>query len=469
MSTPRRTTAVVALAFLLSCAALALVTVQGPAGGRFIRIDRLAAVMLVLVTGISSVVHAFSIRYLDGDPRIGRFFTRLFIVTACVALLVCANDVLLLAAAWTGVSFALYDLQTHFRERESALAAAVPMRVTHLAGDAAMVFGCILLAFAAGTTRLDAILASGPALPPFTLPAVCSLLTIAAFSKSAQIPFHRWLPETLEAPTPVSALMHAGVVNAGGFAFARFSPFFAELPALMTIVFLAGAATALWGTACMLVRPDVKRGLAYSTMGQMGYMTMQCGLGGFAAAILHLAAHGIFKATLFLGSGYAIHDHKAELRAPAAARSDAPRPPAAPIAALVLGPLAFFAVWRSPLGTALPPYGWVLLAFAALTVMQAVYAIVRRGTALEFAAAIGAAATVMPGYAWLVGAFDRFLAAGVETQASLVAPPLAGAVVGLFAATLPLGWGLVRVAPALRDRVYVWLLSERLPLPGVRA
>jgi NADH-quinone oxidoreductase subunit L len=427
-------------------------------------LDRLAAVMLTLVTGVASVVHAFAVRYMDGDPGFARFFAWLGIVTASVLVVVMANDLVLLALGWIGVSRALYALQTHYRDRPAAIAAAAPMRRAHLLGDGALAIGFVVLALAGRTTRIDALLAQAPTLAHGVVVGVVLLVTLAAFSKSAQLGMHGWLPDTMEAPTPVSALMHAGIVNAGGFLLARFAPLLAHASDVAWAIVVIGFMTALWGAACMLVRSDVKRGLAYSTMSQMGYMTAQCGFGAFPAAVLHLTAHGLYKATLFLGSGYAVHDAKRAQRAPLPAER---RTLAGALAAAILAPAAALITY-GVLGRALPPYGWVLLAFAALTVAQAVFAIVVRGRIVEFVSAAALVAVALPAYALAVIGFDRFLSRDVEAGTLLVAPWLLAVMLAVFALMLLLGWGAIRVPMRLRDRAYVALLNERLPL-GARS
>ncbi len=455
-------TRVMMAAFVFGVLALIAVVDGSGARGVLFGIDRLSAIMLVLVTGVSATVHAFATRYMNGDPYFGRFFGGLSFVTAAVCTVVLANNLMTLALGWIGTSIGLYALQTHYRERPAALDAARNMRRAHRIGDIALVGACVALFFACGTTRIDAIVASATRLPLAITTIVVALLALAACSKSAQLPLPSWLPETMEAPTPVSALMHAGIVNAGGFLLARFSALVVHAPAVSIAIFLIGASTAVWGTACMLVRPDVKRGLAYSTVGQMGYMTMQCGIGAFPAAILHLVAHGIFKATLFLGSGYAIHDRKRTMRAPV--RATARHPVVGALVALLIVPLTAFWILRSPLGASLPPYGWILVSFASLTSAQTIFAIVVSGRLAIAAAVTALAVLALPAYALFVGAFDRFLRSNVEGSVQLVPDELATAVVALFAISLVVGWGLLRIPPGIRDRIYVWLLRERPPL-----
>jgi len=452
------TTAAIGATFLVSTLMFGAIVWGSAVRGPLLGIDRLSGTMLVLVTGISTLVHAFATRYMDSDPRYARFFFWLSVVTAAVVAVVLANSLVVLALGWIGVSICLYQLQTHASDRPAAMVAARFMRTAFVIGDAGIVCACIVLGLANGTMRLDTIIGRAAQLPSGLVLLAVALLTIAAFSKSSQFPLNRWLPETMEAPTPVSALMHAGIVNAG----------VAHAPGVALVIFVVGAATALWGTACMMVRSDVKRGLAYSTVGQMGYMTLQCGLGAFAAAILHLFAHGIFKATLFLGSGYAVHDHKRSLRGPAHLVSSTRVAPFAAAFAIVVPVVVALLVLRSSLGHALPPYGWVVLAFAALTCAQASFAIVKRGTLAEFMIATALVAVTLPAYALLVSAFDRFIGVDVAAVAMLVPNSLAIVAIGAFALTLIVGWGVLRVPTSLRDRVYVWLLSEGLPV-GVSA
>lgn len=455
-------TMAIALSFALSLVALTASALAPAASNGLVRLDRLCAVMLVLVTGVSAIVHAFSMRYLDSDPAYARFFGWLSFVTSGVLFVVASNNLALLALAWVSVSLGLFGLQTHFADRPTALAAARAMRIAHLIGDGALVLGCVVLGAQTHEIRIDLAFAQALHEAPSFISIVVGLVAIAAFSKSSQIPFHRWLPDTMEAPTPVSALMHAGIVNAGGFLLARFSPLLGHAPVATSLIFLVGAATALWGVGCMLVRSDVKRGLAFSTQGQMGYMIAQCGLGAFPAAILHLFAHGVFKATLFLGSGYAVHAEKRELRASSLAHAGSERRWIGVTAAILVAPVGVVTALSS-LGRSLPPYGWILLAFATLTCMQLVFAIVKRGTVVEIGAAALLVATALPGYTVLVRSFDRFLAPDVSATALLVAPPLAILIVGIFACGLVLGWGRIPVPRALRDRTYVWFLTERLP------
>jgi len=273
-------------------------------------VDRLSSIMILLITGVSTVVQVYSLRYLLGDAGYFRFFSVVGIETGILVLLVTSQNLLLLFLFWQLMSLGLFLLMTHNRSRKSSLLAARKTFLIHRIGDAFFLVG-ILLAYHAFHTldigRMAGILKDPAALPEgWIIPGITLCLFVGCMAKSAQFPLHVWLPDTMETPTPVSALMHAGIVNVGGYLMNRTSLLFAHSPLTMHIVFLAGFVTALFGSSTMLTQSDIKRKLGFSTMGQMGYMTMECGLGAFSLAVFHLIAHGIFKATLFLESGMGI-------------------------------------------------------------------------------------------------------------------------------------------------------------------
>jgi NADH-quinone oxidoreductase subunit L len=281
--------------------------------------DPLAAIMTYLILSVSLTVQAFSRRYMVGEPLYGLFFAGLSLATGFLLLLVTARHLLLLYTAWELVLVALCLLLIHHRTRRESAIPATRTWVFNQAGGLFLLVGILILGHAFRTFDLDGIfdvLRTGSL--PFPYLTVVghrfSVLDVATFfiglgilARSAQFPFHLWLPGTLDAPTSVSALMHAGIVNAGGFMLNRLAPIFLQTPDILHGLFLVGALTAILGSAIMLVQSHVKQTLVYSTMGQMGYMIAECGLGVFPAAIFHMIAHGIFKATLFLGSGGVIH------------------------------------------------------------------------------------------------------------------------------------------------------------------
>src|SRR3569623_556026 len=255
--------------------------------------DPLSAVMAVLIAGISFIVHLYSVRYMAEEAGYARFFVLL--------------DLL---AAWHMIGVLLYFLLGQDTRSPSAYRYAFWTFFTYRIGDLALVLAAALLYWAYGSWSLPQIFAAGEADPAarsfFGVPvgeAVGALLALAAFARSAQFLLHTWLPYTMAGPTPVSALMHAGIVNAGGFLINRFAPIFVHNSDVLHAIFLVGLVTAVIGSILMLTQNDIKKALGYSTMGQMGFMVMECGLGAFSLAIFHLIAHGMFKGTLFLGAG----------------------------------------------------------------------------------------------------------------------------------------------------------------------
>lgn len=272
-------------------------------GTGLIAVDRLAAVLLLLVFGVSAIVQAFAARYLSGDPRAAWFTGGAGLLTAASAGLVTASTLIGLAVCWTLAGTALCLLLGTYWHLPDARDGVRRTMTAFLIGDLALWTAVALATAVWGRIDLRGVepgRVSGP-----MVSVVACLIVLAALSRSAQIPFHRWLPATLAAPTPVSALLHAGVVNAGGILLIRLSMLGTDdLARGLTV--LAGIATMVYGGAVMLVKPDIKGALAHSTAAQMGFMILTCGLGLWAAAVIHLVAHGFYKATLFLSSGSAI-------------------------------------------------------------------------------------------------------------------------------------------------------------------
>jgi NADH-quinone oxidoreductase subunit L len=310
------------LTFLVSLAVLANYLVTGvtkvevlghPWGSLWL--DPLSLVMWSFVSGISLLVHMYSVRYMAEEPGYPRFFALLNLMTATILFLVAAADLVTLLAAWFLVGVFLYFLLGHDTDRREAGRYAFWTKLTYRFGDVPLWIAAFALYRTYHSISLPKIFARATADPSaghfLGLPVVAwvaILIAIAAFSRSAQFPLHGWLPYTMDGPTPVSALMHAGIVNAGGFIFNRFAPIFEKTGIALHIAFVIGLISAVTGSALMLIQNDVKRSLGYSTMGQMGFMVMECGLGAFPLAIFHLIAHGFFKASMFLGAGDAIGD-----------------------------------------------------------------------------------------------------------------------------------------------------------------
>lgn len=275
--------------------------------GRSVGLDAVSVTMLLLVTFVGWIVVRYARTYLDGEARQGAFTGWLCLTLASVALLVTADNLFQLVIAWIATSLFLHRLLLFYPERIAAQRAARKKFITARIGDAALLGAAFLLIGAYGTSDIGAILAaarsgSGGGLAV----AAAALLAIAAVLKSAQFPAHGWLTEVMETPTPVSALLHAGVINAGGFLLIRFADVMLLAPGVLAALVMIGGFTALFGSLVMLTQPAVKTSLAWSTVAQMGFMIFECGLALFPLALLHIVAHSLYKAHSFLASGGAV-------------------------------------------------------------------------------------------------------------------------------------------------------------------
>ncbi len=291
-------------------------------------VDRLTAVMMLLITSVSVVIHTYSVRYLEGDPGYARFFALLSFMTFVILSVVSSPNLFMLFIFWQLLSLTLYLILNFNYTHPDSCRNAFKTFFVHRVGDVSFLCGLFLaykyfgtfefteLFDAAAKTPHMISLLPGTIIEVSVISLIGFLIFIGAMAKSAQFPLHVWLPDTMDSPTPVSALMHAGIINAGGFLLNRLAPFYVQSSGLLHIVFLIGVATVLLGAAMMLAQNDIKKTLGFSTMGQMGYMIMECGLGAFALAIFHLIAHGFFKATLFLGAGTGIHAAREEPHRP---------------------------------------------------------------------------------------------------------------------------------------------------------
>jgi NAD(P)H-quinone oxidoreductase subunit 5 len=270
--------------------------------------DGTSSLMFLLVGFIGWIICRYSVRYLDGDDHQGRHFRWAAVTIGAVGLMAISGNLLMFACAWVLTSFGLHHLLLHFPERPAAQRAAWTKFTVSRMGDVALLVALILTYQNFKTLDLPELFAALSQLgestdQPLALPVIGWLLVTAAALKSAQFPFHSWLPLTMETPTPVSALMHAGIVNAGGYLLIRTSPLIVHSPAALHVLAVVGTVTAVFGGVVMMTQSSVKQALAYSTIAQMGFMMLQCGLGAFTAAMLHLIAHSLYKAHAFLGSG----------------------------------------------------------------------------------------------------------------------------------------------------------------------
>ncbi|MFQ5966849.1 MAG: NADH-quinone oxidoreductase subunit L [Acidimicrobiia bacterium] len=271
--------------------------------------DPLSAFMTLIVTGIGALIHLFSIGYMSGDDRFGRFFTYLNLFVASMLILVLANNFAVLFVGWELVGLCSYLLISFWFTRPAAAAAGKKAFVVNRIGDVGFIVGLMLTFAAFGTLSYSEVL-HDPAetIAAGTATAIGLLLLLGATGKSAQLPLHVWLPDAMEGPTPVSALIHAAtMVTAGVYMIARVSPIYELAPTASAIVLVVGALTALFAATIALTQTDIKRVLAFSTVSQLGYMFMAVGVAGYVAGLFHLMTHAFFKALLFLGAGSVIH------------------------------------------------------------------------------------------------------------------------------------------------------------------
>jgi NADH-quinone oxidoreductase subunit L len=289
------------------------------------RVDPLSVTMILIVTGVGSLIHLYSVGYMAHDARFARYFTYLNLFTVAMLILVLANNYLLMFVGWEGVGLCSFLLIGFWFTRPSAAAAGKKAFIVNRVGDWGFILGMLLLFWTFGTLNYGGVagsegifdqIASRAATPDGValLTAAALLLFLGATGKSAQLPLYLWLPDAMEGPTPVSALIHAAtMVTAGVYMVARSHALYAAAPAALMVVAVVGAATALFAALVAMVQNDIKRVLAYSTVSQLGYMVLGVGVGAYAAGIFHLVTHAFFKALLFLGAGSVMHSLAGQL------------------------------------------------------------------------------------------------------------------------------------------------------------
>ena len=321
--------------FLGAIATLWLATTEGPIIIRFydptslatlafpmgLYIDRLSAVMMVLISGVGIVIYTYSIGHMYQDLHDRRFLALIGLTISVLLCMVASVNLMMLFLLWQVISCLLY-LLAHNHSHEATRKGAVRTFTLLRVGDVAFLSGIVLAYQLYGTLEFQPLFAKAAELPIMLSPwpgieisgttVITLLLLIGAMSKSAQFPLFIWLPGYLYAPTPATALLHAGIINAGGFLINRLAPLFGLSSTTLHVALVVGALTAVLGATMMLVQNDIKNTLGFSTIGQMGYMIMECGLGAFSLAVFHLIAHGLFKATMFLNSGNVIHKARQE-------------------------------------------------------------------------------------------------------------------------------------------------------------
>jgi len=424
----------VGMALLLSLAAAVRVVTVGPIDASFVRcispidfclgvhVDTIAVVMMVLVSFIGLIITRFSMRYLRGDPGQGRFFRWNSFTLGATLLLVMSCNLVMFTAAWMLTSFGLHQLLTHYPERTWAMWAARKKFLISRLGDAALIAALVLTYRCFGTTEYTALFAATDAIRLGTAaggwePSVIGILfAFGAVTKSAQVPFHSWLPDTMETPTPVSALMHAGVINAGGFLIIRLSPLVSLSPIALDLLVFMGALTALLGSVVMLTQTSIKRSLAYSTIAQMGFMMLQCGLGAFSAALLHIVAHSAYKAHSFLSCG-SVLDSAAQVKCPAMPRASTGRNALALAGAAAIGTAIVIGTFRLiGIDIVTKPGGAVLGLILILALIQLLWSGLASHAWMVSLRNIASAGLVTATYSAAYLAIDRLVASSTSHQ-----------------------------------------------------
>ncbi len=439
--------------------------------------DRVTSILALLTAGVALVVQSFARRALAGDPRTTRFYAFASLLTSATAVAATAATGSGFAVGWIVTGVSLAALVAHRDGWEPARRARRRVHRSFALGDTALILGLVIAGTVVGDLDLRATPQAATTLAPGdgamagpleALTVVAVLLVIAGLSRSAIIPFHRWLPATLAGPTPTSALLHAGVVNGAGVLLVRFAPVFGASVTATHVAFALGVTTTLIATAVMLIRADVKGNLVWSTAGQMGFMVVQCAVGAFSAALFHVVGHGMYKAALFLGSGNAISAHLEH-------RRHAHTEPGTGVAlrrslALTLpaGGLAFAYGMLDPdldaaADTLVVFFAWATGTRALRGWLDA--APLRTGATI----AIGAIITVIAslGYVGGLTTFKGFVEPALSAPVSAAVSPTV--LTGTLALVL-IGLAGIRFAPgdvgdALRRRVYAQLLACSAPVP----
>lgn len=438
--------------------------------------DPLSALMNLVISGISLIVHIYSMRYMDDEEGYTRFYVLLGLMTSSLLLMVAAGDLITLLIAWHMIGVFLYFLLGHNTTEMQTQRYAMWTLITYRFGDLPMVLAAVLLFDSYGTWSLPELFARISADPGLTTFGGFSavelsgfLIALSAFARSAQFILHSWLPYTMSGPTPVSALMHAGIVNAGGFLVNRFAPLYMQTHEVLHLMFIVGLLTAIIGSMLMLTQNDIKKSLGYSTMGQMGFMIMECGVGAFSLAVFHLIAHGLFKGTLFLKAGGVIGEARKSDGVPKGEiytfvverKVESRRQPWLVMAGLTLViPLLVLVI--SHLGVSSDYFqkqgAIVLLFFGWVTGAQLIFASYKMQTSSPwrlFLKMVASFVVVVIGYTVISHAFDVFLYPGHESGEMLYQ-----------AAGVDFFWFALFVVPVTISIVLGWLLvyySEKSP------
>jgi NAD(P)H-quinone oxidoreductase subunit 5 len=436
------------LALALSLAGLAQVLILG--GGAWsvarialtLRLDAIGVTMALLVSFVGWVVLRYSRTYLEGEARAERFHRLMLLALAAVLILVQAGNFAVLIAAFLAVGATLRALLLFYPERAAAQRAAAKFTLVWGAGDAALILSALLFWLAFGTGDFAAIAAQAGAGLPMSGQVAVVFLILAAALKTAAFPLHGWLTEVMEAPTPVSALLHAGIINSGGLILIRLAEAVHASPGAMAALVMLGGFTALFGAVVMLTQSAVKTALAWSTISQMGFLLLQCGLGLWALAMLHIVAHSLYKAHAFLSSGGAVQ---------AVAANRRPGPVAAPslgaVARAFAIALVLFAAVATGFSLLIGPKSAQALALGAILVFGVAY-LVAQGLADAAPMAL-TRRTARASLAAAVGYFTFHQIAQAVWGGQLPAPPAPGALEWALIVLALASFGVVAVAQAL--------------------
>ncbi len=434
--------------------------------------DPLSSLMSVVISGISLIVHVYSIRYMADEEGYARFYVLLGLMTSSLLLMVAAGDLLTMLTAWHLIGVLLYLLLVQNTADAPTQRYAMWTMLTYRLGDLPLVLAAAVLFDAYGTWSLSELftrIAEQPEVLTFggfsAIELAGILIAFAAFARSAQFLLHNWLPYTMSGPTPVSALMHAGIVNAGGFLINRFAPLYMHTTDVLHLLFIVGLFTAIIGSVLMLAQNDIKKTLGYSTMGQMGFMIMECGVGAFSLAVFHLIAHGLFKGTMFLGAGGVIGKARVSDGVPkhelytfvVERQVRLRRPPWLVMAAITLAIPLFILVaahWLVAQDYFQKQGAIVLLFFGWVTGAQLIFASYKMQTTNPwrlFTMIIASFAIVVLGYALISHAFDLFLypdpvARDLLYEAAGVDLVWFNLLVGIVTVNIVFGWVMVYYA-----------------------
>ena len=440
--------------------------------------DRVGAILLLLTSVVGLIVQSFASRSLLGDPRATRFHLLAAVLASATSLVAIAATSSGLVLAWVATSVTLVALLGHKAPWPPAVRSQRMTARSFLVGDVALLIGVVIAMIAIGDLDLRVIGSEAAALDAESvgsvsvLTIVALLLVVAGIARSALVPLHAWLPSTLAAPTPVSALLHAGVINGAGVLLIRFSPVFGSSVSALALAFAVGVLTALFATAVMLVRTDVKGGLVWSTSGQMGFMVMQLGVGAFAAALFHIVGHALYKAAMFLGAGGAITGHNRQTQRPHLGRDDAGILTSTAMRLLIglVVPLAAFALVLWIIDPHLTAAATILIVvFGALSAGRAANGWLSAtpfAAARSIATAVGGIVVATFAYVGGIALFESFIVDVVPYEVpAAVGPVWVAVVLGAIGAAV----AIVALTPgpngdSLRRQVYAWLVSTSTPV-----